>query len=156
MSTESKLSEIKEWYWKNWSMCIFCNHKVRDEGDLAHLIRRSESIRLQTIKLNTGLAHRICHDIFDNKPGEAIYLPRFFEIMFIIYLLDEAYYNRIASLYNGPDFSDVTYPHALEHHGQLLTLIPYLPVLNKQEYPLSLPDQASPLLAEKPVLPRQP
>jgi len=153
--TERKLADIKNWYIKHWPLCVFCNHKIREGGELAHLIRRSESRRLQAVKLNTGLAHHNCHDIFDNKPGETIFLPRFFEVMFIIYLLDEAYYNRIASIYNGPDFSNVTYPYPLEHHGQLITLMPCLPVLHVEEYPLSLQDQASPLLPEKLVLPSQ-
>ena len=72
MSTESILQSYKEWYWHNWSLCLFCNHDVRKDGDLAHIIRRSASSELKTLKLNTGLAHRECHEIFDNKPAEFV------------------------------------------------------------------------------------
>lgn len=131
MSTESILQSYKEWYWHNWSLCLFCNHDVRKDGDLAHIIRRSASSELKTLKLNTGLAHRECHEIFDNKPAEAIYLPRFYEVMFIIFLLDDQYYSQmVGTLYPDvwfPDFFMISrYVPSIEHHGQLLTLKPYI------------------------------
>ena len=130
MSIESEISQLKEWYWHNWRLCLFCNHAVRKEGDLAHLIRRSASIRLQTLKLNTGLAHRDCHDIFDNKPGEAIYLPRFFECMYLIWKIDINYYSQLISYYPAiafPDFFEIDSKlPPIEHHGELLTLRPFL------------------------------
>lgn len=131
MSIQSEITQLKEWYWFNWPLCLFCNHRVR-YGDLAHLIRRSASISLQTSKLNTGLAHRECHNIFDDKPGEAIYLPRFFECMYLIWKMDINYYNRLCSIYLDSDFImpdfftiDAKLP-PIEHHGELLTLLPLL------------------------------
>jgi len=129
---EAELHRLKLWYWHNWRLCLFCNHAVRKEGDLTHLIRRSASIHLQTLKLNTGLAHRECHDIFDNKPGEAIYLPRFIECMYLIWKIDINYYGPLASCYSNteitlPDFFkiDSELP-PIEHHGELLTLRSFL------------------------------
>jgi len=149
MSIESDLQRLKEWYWYNWSLCLFCNHDVRKHGDLAHLIRRSASRELQTLKLNTGLAHRECHDIFDNKPREAIYLPRFFECMYLIWKIDIQYYGGLCFSYSQlgiylPDFFLID-PHipTLEHHGELLTLQPLL----------TLQDLMMPLLQGSPLLP---
>jgi hypothetical protein len=112
-------------------LCLFCNHRVRRDGDLAHLIRRSASIEYQTLKLNTGLAHRECHEVFDNKPGEAIYLPRFYECMYLIFLIDHQYFGQMI----GTVYPDVWFPDfyeiegmlpAITHHGELLTIQPYL------------------------------
>lgn len=132
MSTESELARLKEWYWHNWPLCLFCNHKVRKYGDLAHLIRRSASREYLTLKLNTGLAHRECHRIFDNSPRQAIYLPRFYECMYLIWKIDVQYYGSFCFSYNQlgidlPDFFQID-PHIppLEHHGELLTLLPLL------------------------------
>jgi hypothetical protein len=146
MSIESTLQSYKEWYWQNWNLCLFCNHSVKRHGDLAHLIRRSSSIRLQTLKLNTGLAHRECHDIFDNKPGEAVFLPRFYECMYLIFLMDSQYFNQmVGTVYPDvwlPDFFEISrfipYP---EHHGELLTLQHFL-----NQKIVYLPQSGSPLL----------
>ena len=148
MSIESDLQRLKEWYWYNWSLCLFCNHDVRKHGDLAHLIRRSASRELQTLKLNTGLAHRECHDIFDNKPREAVYLPRFYECLYLIFLIDNDYFNQmVGTLYPDiwfPDFFMVSrYIPPIEHHGELLTLQPLL----------TLQDLMMPLLQDSPLLP---
>jgi hypothetical protein len=111
---------------------LFCGHSVKKHGDLAHLIRRSASSELKTLKLNTGLAHRDCHEIFDNKPSEAIYLPRFYECLFIIWRIDLTYYGQMANNYsmlgiNLPDFFKIDQSIGpLEFHGELLTLLPYL------------------------------
>ena len=124
---DRELSKIKAWYIENWPLCIFCGHRIKGgEGDLAHLIRRSYSRDLQTVKLNTGLAHRSCHDIFDNEPDQAVYLPRIVEVLYISYLLDETYFNLIAGHYE--QLADVLqlFPSVpfqkIEHHGELLTL----------------------------------
>lgn len=123
---ESILQKHKAWYWKHYPLCVFCGHRVRHDGDLAHLIRKSYSIPLQTVKLNCGIAHRSCHDIFDNDPGQAIYLPRFIECMYIIWMLDEQYFNQIS--HNYPQLSDIfsqfnTVPYEkLDHHGELIQL----------------------------------
>ena len=125
MSIESELHRIKEWYVINYPLCLFCGHRV-NAGDLAHLIRKSYSIPLQTVKLNTGLAHRQCHDLFDNDPAQAIYLPRFIECMYIIWTLDERYFNQISG--NYPQLLDIfdqfnTVPCGkLSHHGELIQL----------------------------------
>lgn len=125
-----ELSIIKDWYIANWPLCGFCNHRVKEGyGELAHLIRRSASRELQTLKLNTVLSHHDCHSIFDDKPAEAIYLPRFYEIMYIIFLIDDQYYNQMV----GTLYSDVWFPDffmiekfmpTIEFHGELLTLQP--------------------------------
>lgn len=94
--------------------------------DLAHLVRRSYSIELQSVKLNCMLAHRQCHDIFDNDPAQAIYLPRFIECMYIIWRIDEQYFNQVSG--NYPQLSGIfdqfkTVPYEkLDHHGELLQL----------------------------------
>jgi hypothetical protein len=123
---DRKINQIKSWYWDNWPLCIFCGHSVRKQGDLAHLIRRSYSIKLQTSKLNTGLAHRDCHEIFDNHPDQAIYLPRILECLYIIYLLDEDYFYRIAGDYEPLAIALQLFPSVprrdIKHHGELITL----------------------------------
>jgi hypothetical protein len=154
MSIESTLQSYKEWYFHNWNLCLFCNHSVKRHGDLAHLIRRSSSIRLQTLKLNTGLAHRECHNIFDNKPKEAVGLPRFYECMFLIFLMDDQYFNQmVGTVYPDiwlPDFFAISrilpFP---EHHGEILTLQPflnrkkvYLPQTDLPSLPLSQEDHS--------------
>lgn len=125
---DRELSSIKAWYSRNYPLCIFCGHLVRDGGQIAHLIRRSYSRELQTVKLNTGLAHFECHEIFDDHPDQAVYLPRIVEVLYIIWLLDRQYFNLIASHYENlagvlqlfPDVrSDIP---DIEHHGELLQL----------------------------------
>jgi len=139
MSIESRLYQIKLWYYQNWPLCLFCNHRVRDgKGQLAHIIRRSYQSskysreELQTMKLNTGLAHHACHEIYDNKPKEAVLLPRFLEVQFILWLIDPGFFEQQKLIYedffNFPDFAGITnkYPHLAQcaNHGDLL----YLPV----------------------------
>ena len=125
MSIESELHRIKEWYVINYPLCLFCGHRV-NAGDLAHLVRKSYSITLQTVKLNTGLAHRQCHSLFDDDPAQAIFLPRFTECMYIIWMLDQKYFNQISD--NYPQLSGIfdqfkTVPYQnIEHHGELLQL----------------------------------
>jgi hypothetical protein len=124
VSVEQELQKIKRWYYLHYPLCVFCGHKVR-EGDLAHLIRRSHSPGLKTLKLNTGLAHRECHNIYDNDPGQSQYLPRMPEVLYIIYLLDREYFNQISDNY------PLLYPFIKRfpevdlnpsHHGEILTL----------------------------------
>lgn len=124
---DSKLTKIKGWYHINYPLCVFCGHNTRGRGDLAHLIRRSDSRELQTVKLNTGLAHRDCHDIFDNKPDQAVYLPRILEVLYIIWTLDRQYFYRISGNFEQlkevfTRFHEVTPPDPFQHHGQLLQL----------------------------------
>jgi len=123
---DTALAKIKAWYIEHYNLCLFCGHSVRKHGDLAHIIRRSSSRDLQTLMLNTGLAHRECHDIFDNDPQKAQYLPRMVEVMFIIYLLDKEYFYQLAE--HMPELSPAfeLFPEVpdmeLKHHGELLTL----------------------------------
>ncbi|MGI6337872.1 MAG: hypothetical protein ACOXZV_00650 [Bacteroidales bacterium] len=81
---------------------------------------------MQTSKLNTGLAHRDCHEIFDNHPDQAIYLPRILECLYIIYLLDEDYFYRIAGDYEPLAIALQLFPSVprrdIKHHGELITL----------------------------------
>ena len=122
---DSALAKIKAWYVENYPLCVFCGHRVR-RGDLAHLIRRSSSRDLQTHLLNTGLAHRDCHDLFDNDPEQAQYLPRIVEVMYIIYLLDIEYFYQLAG--KMPELSPAfeLFPMipdmGILHHGELVTL----------------------------------
>ena len=123
---DRELSKIKAWYIENWPLCLFCGHLVRDNGQLAHIVRRSYSRELQTLKLNTGLSHPECHSIYDDSPDQAIYLPRIIEVLYISYLLDETYFNLIAGHYEQLAdvlqlFPSVPY-QKIEHHGELLTL----------------------------------
>ena len=125
---DRELTKIKSWYWLNWPLCIFCGHEVRrkEGGQLAHLIRRSETTALQTCKLNTGIAHYDCHSIFDDNPDQALYLPRIIEVMYIIWKLDADYFYRLSSRF--PELNEVfeLFPEVpdqrLEHHGELITL----------------------------------
>jgi len=121
---DSELSKIKGWYKHNYPLCIFCGHRVKG-GQLAHLIRRSYSRELQAVKLNTGLAHLDCHEIFDDHPVQAVFLPRILEVLYIIWILDEPYFNMIAD--NFEELSDAMqmFPQVqqnIKHHGELLTL----------------------------------
>lgn len=118
-------AQYKAWFSAHYPLCLYCGHNVR-EGDLSHIIRKSYSRELQTVKLNTGLAHRSCHDIWDNQPDQHIYLPRIVEILYIIYVLDENYFNQIAGnyeslahilqLFPSVEYRDITY------HGEILQL----------------------------------
>jgi lipopolysaccharide biosynthesis protein len=123
---DSELAKFKLWYKHNYPLCIFCGHRVKG-GQLAHLIRRSFSRELQAVKLNTGLAHPDCHELFDDHPDQAVYLPRIVEVLYIIWTLDEPYFNMIAD--NFEELADVMqlFPEVrqqdkLDHHGELLTL----------------------------------
>ncbi len=136
-SITSKISANKRWYQLNWPLCLFCNHHIKkEEGQLAHIIRRSwtsniySRYELQTMKLNNGLAHHDCHEIADNKPREAICLPRFLEVQFIGWLIDPAWHQEQVLLYDMfefPNFEYISNEYGLhllnyENHGDLLIL----------------------------------
>jgi len=95
------LNKRKKWLIEYQPECIFCSQFAGRYGDLAHKIRRSYAssrytrFELQTMKKNTGLSHRVCHDIFDNDIIKAERLPNFLKIMDDIKSIDELYYNRI-------------------------------------------------------------
>lgn len=122
---DRELSKIKSWYKHNWPLCVFCNHYV-EGGQLAHLIRRSYTRDLQTLKLNTGLAHHSCHELFDNNMQQAQYLPRMVEVLYIIWSLDKEYFNQIADHFPELAPAIEQFPEVpvrwLEHHGELLSL----------------------------------
>jgi hypothetical protein len=124
-SIDRDLTKIKRWYELNYPLCVFCGHRVK-AGHLAHLIRRSYDRKLQSIKLNTGLAHPACHEIFDDHPEQAVYLPRILEVLYIIYRLDERYFKQIR--YNFEELADMLSCFSkieiqyLEHHGDMLQL----------------------------------
>ncbi|HDY87172.1 MAG TPA: hypothetical protein ENH82_03530 [bacterium] len=131
-SIDSKLSKIKQWYHREWPLCLFCNHYVKPEfAQLAHIIRRSYSREYQDLKLNTGLSHPDCHDITDNHPDQAIYLPRFLEIQFIGWLIDPEWHNEqklLYDFYKFPDFTELSDRHGhhlinYQHHGELFILM---------------------------------
>lgn len=123
---DRKLFIIKKYFQQHWPLCGYCGHLVRGPSELSHIIRRSYSRELQTVKLNCTLAHSSCHSIWDDSPSDALFLPRIIEILYIVYLLDEQYFNLIAAHYRGLShvlqlFPDVPYKE-IEHHGQLLSL----------------------------------
>lgn len=76
----SEIHKLKLWYQEHEPFCIFCTHGVK-EFDMCHLIRRSDAvdgltrIQLQTMKDNVWPGHRDCHDIYDNHPELAVFLP---------------------------------------------------------------------------------
>lgn len=123
---DRELSAIKSWYQQYYPLCGFCGHALRGGGQLAHLVRRSYSRELQTVKLNVVLAHHDCHTIWDDNPNSAVYLPRTLELLYIIWRLSPDYFNLIAyhfeelapAIAQFPDVPVMT----LEHHGELLTL----------------------------------
>lgn len=123
---DRQLYEIKRWYQKHFPLCGFCFHLVRDNGELAHLVRRSYSRELQTYKLNLVLCHHDCHYLFDNDYNSAIFLPRIIEILYIIYLICPDYLNLIAN--NFSELADILqqFPMVeyrdIEHHGQIIQL----------------------------------
>jgi hypothetical protein len=106
LSTEQNLinralTARKKWLIDNEPNCIFCLEFVGECGDLAHKIRRSYAssrftgFEIQTHKKNVGLAHRLCHDVFDNSIKTAQHLPGFWSVMDDIKELDEQYYNKL-------------------------------------------------------------
>lgn len=129
MLTQSQIDaechKLKRWYKIHYPICLYCGHNVM-EGDLSHIIRRSYSRELQTVKLNCGIAHRDCHSIWDNLPDQHIYLPRIVEILYIIFLLSPDYFHQITGNYESLAhilqlFPSVEY-RDIEHHGQVLQL----------------------------------
>jgi hypothetical protein len=125
MNAEAKLAAIKKWYVLHYPLCLFCGHVVY-EGDLAHIVRRSYSSELLTLKLNTGLAHRDCHELYDNKPRQAQYLPRMPEVLFIAWLICPDYFYMIADKFPRLNPFFERFPEAeagkIEHHGEILSL----------------------------------
>ena len=125
MNTDAKLAAIKRWYLQHYPLCLFCGHRV-NEGDLAHIIRRSYTSEIMTLKLNTGLAHRECHEDYDNNPTLAQFMPRISEVLFIAWRLSPEYFYQIADKFPllAPFFE--RFPEVeigeIEHHGELLTL----------------------------------
>lgn len=125
MNTEAQLNKIKRWYVLHYPLCLFCGHRV-NEGDLAHIIRRSYTSEIMTLKLNTGLAHRECHEDYDNNPALAQLLPRMPEVLYIAWRLDPDYFYQIADKFPllSPFFE--RFPEVeigeIEHHGEILTL----------------------------------
>lgn len=101
---DSNLSIIKQWYQENYPICPFCGHRVFS-GDLAHFIRRSDRSKywnnedLQTLVYNVGLAHRDCHDIYDNHPDQAHYLPKILDVAFNVFIIAPDLYPSFADLY---------------------------------------------------------
>lgn len=102
----------KEWK-KHDPVCVFGLHPLKNsEIQVAHLIRRSEKIEgysrqeLQTMDLNIAPACHDCHDIFDNDPELAVYLPGIHNVLNRIRQIDEMYYNRMMNILNPywPEF----------------------------------------------------
>jgi hypothetical protein len=132
---ESRLALNKRWYRYYWPLCLFCNHKVNN-GDLAHIIPRSYASRYytkyeqDTMLLNTGLAHRDCHDIYDNDKDQAQYLPRFREVMYITRLISPEYFNMLMQTHydhlHRLEWEIGICQKKIRHHGELLFL-PHLP-----------------------------
>lgn len=80
--------------------CIFCLMPV-NQPQLVHLIRRSDRVDgvsnfdLQTHDKNIGLGHHECHEIFDDKPWEAVYLRNIFGVLRRIQDISEQHYQRL-------------------------------------------------------------
>ncbi len=95
---DREIDKRKKWLILNEPVCIFCGRPCKN-GDLAHKIRRSWTSRLytrfelQTMPKNTGLAHRDCHDIFDNDKELSKTLPKYNKILKDIKEIDNEYYN---------------------------------------------------------------
>ena len=101
---QAACSKLKEYWYTHKPMCILCLQGVkRGQADLVHKIRRSETsdiwstFELQTMKENTGLGHRVCHNIFDNDLSMAKYLPGFNQVMRDIKRIDIKIYNKLKS-----------------------------------------------------------
>lgn len=98
---DRELSKIKKELLRTRPMCIFCLQRVGENCDLAHKIRRSETsniftkFELQTHKMNVGLAHRNCHDTFDDDPELAKSLPGYKAVMNDIKQLDPNIYLKM-------------------------------------------------------------
>lgn len=99
---------------------------------MAHIIPRSYTSKYytkyeqDTMLLNTGLAHRSCHEIWDDhKKDKAVFLPRFNELMYITRLIDPDYYYQIIQKLDPiiqARLIDFRFVHTqeLHHHGKLL------------------------------------
>ena len=86
--------------------CIFCGIELSKSVraytfiDLAHLIRKSNTstkwsrLELFTMDENNGLAHRECHEIWDNNPKLIVTLHRHKECLKTIKRIDEDIYNQ--------------------------------------------------------------
>jgi len=123
---DSKVSMLKSWYSNHYPVCGYCGHVVRKDGELSHIIRRSYSRALQTEKLNTCLAHNTCHQIWDDSPEQAVYLPRALEILYVVFLLSPDYFNIIAPHFDQfsdaiAQFPEVPY-RDIQYHGEILQL----------------------------------
>ena len=101
------VSKRTQWLFVNYPLCILCGHLIVKGADPVHLIRRSNAIpdydrfQIQTLDLNLWLGHRDCHDIFDNKPEEAMLLPQFDLVMALIQQMSPAAYNELnTNVYN--------------------------------------------------------
>lgn len=94
---DNRLRDIRRYLFRAWPVCIFCGHVVGGNAQLAHKIRRSYATdrATQTRILNLGLSHPCCHNIFDNKPSQAIRLPLFATTMYDIKQIDGAYFNAV-------------------------------------------------------------
>jgi len=98
---DRKLSERKRWLINHEPICIFCLKPAGEGSDLCHKIRRSYSSsmysreELQTMLLNTGLGHRDCHEIYDDKPSQAKHLPGIAKILREIEIIEPHYYQQI-------------------------------------------------------------
>lgn len=77
--------------------CGFCGKELRngDIVDLAHLIRVGDEKKYKCDERNVVLAHRDCHDIYDNNTAGAIQLFMWDDIVKRIKEIDEGAYNRL-------------------------------------------------------------
>jgi hypothetical protein len=104
---DSKVSKRKIWLKKNFPVCIYCLHLAL-EGDASHLIRRSYASELygreelQTMDINIWLAHRTCHDIFDNSPSEAVRMNNFWGVMQLIRFIEPSYCDQLMTMTYEP------------------------------------------------------
>ena len=89
----------KRYLRENEPRCIFCGCYCK-YGDLAHIIRKSNRskkytyLQLFTMDKNNGLAHRECHQVWDDHPKQIITLRRHKECLKIMKEIDEDIYNQ--------------------------------------------------------------
>jgi hypothetical protein len=105
---DARLSIIKQWYQENYPICPFCGHRVLS-GDLAHFVPRSFASKyyprevIQTLINNVGLAHRDCHEMYDDHPDQAHYLPKILDVAYNVAIIEPDYFPIMFDRYNLSD-----------------------------------------------------
>lgn len=97
---ERELAKIKKEFLATYPICMLCLQKVNSSCDLAHKIPRSYISKnftkfvLVTNRKNVGLAHRTCHNTYDQNKKLAKTFPGYEAVMSDVRVLDIEYYNQ--------------------------------------------------------------